>query len=77
MKPNAPHKPLPKNAGEASIENLHKLRYSSGRKWTAQIRDDMQRTMQVCGVCVVIVYLCVHVCACMCVRVSVYICVRF
>ncbi len=60
MKPNAPHKPLPKNAGEASIENLHKLRFSSGRKWTAQIRDDMQRTMQVC-VCVC-VYVCMYEC---------------
>jgi len=46
LKPNTPHKPLPKNAGEQSIENLHKLRYSNGRLWTAQIRDQMQNVMQ-------------------------------
>lgn len=46
LKKDTPHKPLQQNAGEASIDNLHKLRYSRGNLWTAKIRDEMQRTMQ-------------------------------
>jgi succinate dehydrogenase (ubiquinone) flavoprotein subunit len=41
LKPNTPHRPLPPRAGEASIENLHRLRYSNGRLWTAQIRESI------------------------------------
>jgi succinate dehydrogenase/fumarate reductase flavoprotein subunit len=43
---NAPHKPLPKNAGEASLERLDKLRYANGSQSTADIRLKMQRVMQ-------------------------------
>jgi len=46
LKPNTPHRPLPANAGEASIDNMHKLRFANGRRWTANIRDELQRTMQ-------------------------------
>jgi len=46
LKPNTPHKPLPKNAGEASVANLDKLRYAKGNNLTADIRLAMQRTMQ-------------------------------
>jgi succinate dehydrogenase/fumarate reductase flavoprotein subunit len=41
-----PHRPLPPNAGEESIANIDKLLHSKGGKWTAQIRDEMQRIMQ-------------------------------
>merc|ERR1711871_477958 len=46
------HKPgdalpdLPANAGEESIAALDKLRYASGPKPTAEVRMEMQRTMQ-------------------------------
>ena len=46
------HKPgdklpdLPTNAGEESIATLDKLRYASGPKPTAEIRMEMQKTMQ-------------------------------
>jgi len=43
---DSPHDDLPANAGEETIERLHKLRYAAGRVPTAQIRQDMQRTMQ-------------------------------
>jgi succinate dehydrogenase / fumarate reductase flavoprotein subunit len=42
----APHKPLPKNAGEESLARLNKLRYANGSYSTADIRLQMQRTMQ-------------------------------
>jgi Fumarate reductase flavoprotein C-term len=44
--PGEDQKPLPKNAGEASIANLDKLRYADGDLPTHVIRDNLQRTMQ-------------------------------
>merc|ERR1712196_143100 len=41
-----PLKPLPADAGEATIANLDKLRHSTGPRSTASIRADLQRTMQ-------------------------------
>jgi len=46
LKKNTPHRPLPNKAGEESIQNLDKLRFSKGKNWTAHIREDMQRIMQ-------------------------------
>lgn len=46
LTPGAPHKPAPKDIGYESIANLDKLRNATGSKTTAQIRDDMQHTMQ-------------------------------
>ncbi|GAB4819063.1 hypothetical protein N2152v2_006109 [Parachlorella kessleri] len=45
-KPGAPHKPMPSDAGEATIAHLDKIRTASGALSTAQIRRNMQRTMQ-------------------------------
>ena len=39
-------KPLAKDAGEKTIEWLHRLRNSNGSLPTSQIRLDMQRVMQ-------------------------------
>ncbi|AVQ00038.1 succinate dehydrogenase flavoprotein subunit [Ahniella affigens] len=46
LKPNAPHKPLPKDACDAALSNLDRLRYAKGGTPTADIRLNMQRTMQ-------------------------------
>lgn len=46
LKPGTPHKPLPKNAGDESLARLDKLRKADGERPTAEIRLDMQRTMQ-------------------------------
>mmetsp|Transcript_3979 Transcript_3979/g.6121 ORF Transcript_3979/g.6121 Transcript_3979/m.6121 type:complete len:645 (+) Transcript_3979:104-2038(+) len=46
IKPGMPHEPLPKDAGEASIANLDRIRYASGSRKTADVRLDMQRVMQ-------------------------------
>jgi succinate dehydrogenase / fumarate reductase flavoprotein subunit len=43
---NAPHKPLPHQAGEETLARLDKLRYANGHLTTAAIRLDMQHTMQ-------------------------------
>jgi succinate dehydrogenase / fumarate reductase flavoprotein subunit len=43
---NAPHKPLPRQAGEETLARLDKLRYANGHLTTAAIRLDMQHTMQ-------------------------------
>eukprot|EP01101_Sappina_pedata_P009321 TRINITY_DN53_c1_g1_i1.p2 TRINITY_DN53_c1_g1~~TRINITY_DN53_c1_g1_i1.p2 ORF type:complete len:639 (+),score=307.05 TRINITY_DN53_c1_g1_i1:572-2488(+) len=43
---NTPHKPLKANAGEESIANIDRLLHAKGSRWTAEIRDDMQRIMQ-------------------------------
>ncbi|KYR03075.1 succinate dehydrogenase [Tieghemostelium lacteum] len=43
---NKPHKPLPKNAGLESLENLDAIRFSEGTKSTADIRLQMQKIMQ-------------------------------
>jgi len=46
LTPNAPHKPLAKNAGEESLARLDKLRYAKGCYSSAEIRLKMQQTMQ-------------------------------
>eukprot|EP00028_Trichosphaerium_sp_Am-I-7-wt_P011774 CAMPEP_0168538940 /NCGR_PEP_ID=MMETSP0405-20121227/21498_1 /TAXON_ID=498012 /ORGANISM="Trichosphaerium sp, Strain Am-I-7 wt" /LENGTH=531 /DNA_ID=CAMNT_0008568341 /DNA_START=275 /DNA_END=1871 /DNA_ORIENTATION=- len=46
MKPGETHKPLKASTGEESIANLDSLLNSKGNTPTADIRDDMQRTMQ-------------------------------
>ncbi len=46
LKPGATQKPLPANAGEATIANLDKLRYSNGAIPTADLRLKMQKVMQ-------------------------------
>mmetsp|Transcript_30713 Transcript_30713/g.70798 ORF Transcript_30713/g.70798 Transcript_30713/m.70798 type:complete len:629 (-) Transcript_30713:54-1940(-) len=45
-KPGMPLPDLPKNAGEASIANLDKLRFAKGSLKTAEIRLNMQKIMQ-------------------------------
>lgn len=45
LKPNTPHKDLPKNAGEESIAKLDKYRYANGSLNTADVRLEMQQTM--------------------------------
>jgi len=39
-------KPLPKNAGEESIARLDRIRYAKGNRSAAEIRSNMQNTMQ-------------------------------
>ena len=46
FKPGQTQKELPKGAGEQSISNLDKIRYSKGSEPTAKIRLAMQKTMQ-------------------------------
>jgi succinate dehydrogenase / fumarate reductase flavoprotein subunit len=46
VNPNDPVPSLPANAGEATLERLDKLRYAEGSRATADIRLEMQRTMQ-------------------------------
>ncbi len=46
IKPGAAHKPLPANSAEAPLARLDKFRNAKGSKPTAQIRSEMQRTMQ-------------------------------
>ena len=45
-KPGDKLPPLPADAGAASVANLDKLRFANGALPTAQLRLDMQRTMQ-------------------------------
>ena len=44
--PGQPHKPLGDAASEYSLDHLDRVRHASGGTGTADIRDDMQRTMQ-------------------------------
>ena len=44
--PETPVPGLAKNAGEDTLERMHDLRYASGAKPTADIRLEMQKTMQ-------------------------------
>jgi succinate dehydrogenase (ubiquinone) flavoprotein subunit len=44
--PGAAIKPLPANAGEASIANLDKVRYADGAVPVGELRLEMQKTMQ-------------------------------
>lgn len=46
LTPGTAHKPAPKDIGYESIENLHKLRTADGTASTAEIRLEMQKTMQ-------------------------------
>jgi len=45
-KPGAPHKPLPKGSEELALGRLDHFRYSKGASPTADIRINMQKTMQ-------------------------------
>ena len=44
--PGTPHKPLPSDAGDASLARLDKLRHANGGTPTSNLRLQMQRTMQ-------------------------------
>ncbi|MGN7160792.1 succinate dehydrogenase flavoprotein subunit [Sphingomonas sp. SAFR-052] len=46
LKPGTPHKPLPKDSADLALARLDKFRNASGSKPTAQIRLEMQKTMQ-------------------------------
>ena len=43
---NLQHRAMPKDAGDSALARLDKLRNANGSKPTAEIRNDMQRTMQ-------------------------------
>jgi succinate dehydrogenase / fumarate reductase flavoprotein subunit len=46
VKPDTRHKPLAKDAGEFAVSRLDKLRNAQGSRPTAEIRLEMQKTMQ-------------------------------
>ena len=46
IKPNSPHKALAKNACDSAIARFDKFRHADGNLATAQIRLNMQKTMQ-------------------------------
>mgnify|MGYP000573729469 CR=1 FL=1 len=46
IKPDSPHKPLPKDSADLALSRLDKVRNSKGKLPSAVIRDKMQRTMQ-------------------------------
>ena len=46
IKPSQPHKDLPKSACDAALANFDRLRHANGSLPTAEIRLNMQRTMQ-------------------------------
>ena len=46
LKPDAPHKELPKAAGDAALDRLDRMRHADGGTPTAKIRQAMQKTMQ-------------------------------
>jgi len=46
IKPNSPHRPLPKDAGELAVSRLDRYRHANGSRPTASIRLEMQRIMQ-------------------------------
>ena len=46
VKPNTPHKQLPDNAGENSLQRLDKFRMADGSKKTSELRLEMQKSMQ-------------------------------
>ena len=51
VKPNTPHRSLPKDAGEQAIARLDRFRHADGDSPTAAVRLEMQKTMQAdCGV---------------------------
>ncbi|WP_010218026.1 succinate dehydrogenase flavoprotein subunit [Sphingomonas sp. PAMC 26621] len=46
LKPDTPHNPLPKGSEELALGRLDTFRHANGSSPTAQIRIEMQRTMQ-------------------------------
>jgi len=46
MQPGTRHKPLAADAGQGSVERIDKLRNANGSHSTAEVRLEMQRTMQ-------------------------------
>ena len=46
FKPNQPHKELPASAFDPALDNFDKLRHASGSTLTAELRLNMQKTMQ-------------------------------
>jgi succinate dehydrogenase / fumarate reductase flavoprotein subunit len=46
VKPGATHKPLPANAGDAALARLDRIRNANGKTKVAEVREQMQRTMQ-------------------------------
>lgn len=46
IKPSSPHKPLPKDAGQSSLERFDRLRHANGDRSVGQVLKDMQSTMQ-------------------------------
>ncbi len=46
IEPGRLHHPLSKNVGDSALERFDRLRYADGSRKTAEIRLDMQRTMQ-------------------------------
>src|SRR5690349_17656976 len=46
IKAGSPHKPLAKDAGDAAVARLDKLRNANGSRPTAEIRLEMQKVMQ-------------------------------
>jgi len=46
IRPGQPHKPLPGAAGESGLDELDRLRHSKGATATAELRLEMQKTMQ-------------------------------
>ncbi|MEQ9116310.1 MAG: succinate dehydrogenase flavoprotein subunit [Rickettsiales bacterium] len=46
IQPNTEPKPLPKNAGDETLKRLDNIRFKKGKKYTAEIRADMQDVMQ-------------------------------
>jgi succinate dehydrogenase / fumarate reductase flavoprotein subunit len=46
IRPGAPHKTLARDACDAALSNLDRLRHANGDRPTAVIRDEMQRAMQ-------------------------------
>ena len=46
LKPNSPHNPLPKGSEEFALSRLDHFRNAKGGSPTAEIRKDMQKTMQ-------------------------------
>lgn len=46
LSPNTPHKPLPESSIDPILDHFDQLRNAKGDTPTADLRDDMQRTMQ-------------------------------
>jgi succinate dehydrogenase / fumarate reductase, flavoprotein subunit len=46
VKPNSPHKPLPKGAGDEAVARLDRIRHANGSRRSAEIRLEMQKIMQ-------------------------------